>query len=124
MEKRQISDKEFHEFNWVFTCKFSIFAQKYTGLQDTEELMAFIEEQDQMRFVDNQSNGEFLTETDLIAIWDSMVELQVQSQMENGIYILNLTVFTPDFNNSYNGSVVECDCVNIKELLHNIINDL
>lgn len=117
MERKQNLD-------WCFTCEFSIFARKYIGLQDTEELMAFIEEQDQMWFVDNQSNGEFLTETDLIAIWDSMVELRVQSQMENGIYILNLAVFTPDFNNSYNGSIVECDCVNIKELLHNIINDL
>ena len=109
------------QFNLIITCKFSDFAQVYTGLDDSEECMAFIEEQDQMSFVDSQSNGEFLTEIDLIAIWDSWVEVRIDSQMENGVYTLNLTVSTPDVNNPYNGSIIECDSVELEEMLHNII---
>ena len=110
------------QFNLIITCKFSDFARSYVGLDDSEDYMAFIEEQDQMWFVDSQSNGEFLTETDMIAINDSMVEIRVQSRMRNnGIYILNLTIFTPDVNNPYNGSVIECDCAELEEMLHDII---
>jgi len=109
------------QFNLIITCKFSDFAQEYTGLNDSEECMAFIEEQDQMHFVDSQSNGEFLTKIDLIAIWDSWVEVRIDSRMENGVYILSLTVTTPDINNPYNGSIIGCDCVELEEMLHNII---
>lgn len=108
-------------------CKFSDFAQAYTGLNSPDECMAFIEEQDQMWFVNSPAhidngNAEFLTETDMIAIWDSQVEIRVDGQMENnGVYILNLTVITPDANNPYNGSVVECDCEELEEILRDII---
>lgn len=109
------------QFNLIITCKFSDFVQNYTGLNDSDECMAFIEEQDQMVFVDSQSNNEFLTVTDLIAIWDSWVEVRIDSQMENGVYILSLTVTTPDVNNPYNGSIISCDCVELDHVLIDII---
>lgn len=110
------------QFNLIVTCKFSDFVQVYTGLDDPDECMAFIEEQDQMVFVDSQGIDEFLTVADLIAIWDSWVEIRVASQMENnGVYILNLTVTTPDINNPYNGSIIQCDCVELDHVLIDII---
>lgn len=110
------------QFNLIITCKFSDFAREYTGLNDSEECIAFIEEQDQMSFIGPWKYGKFLTETDLIAIWDSWVEVRIDNQMENnGIYILNLTVSTPDVNNPYNGLIIECDCVKLEGMLHNII---
>lgn len=110
------------QFNLIITCKFSDFARAYTGLDDPDECMAFIEEQDQMSFIDPRSNGEFLIVADLIAIWDSWVEIRVVSQMHNnGVYILNLTVNTPDVNNPYNSSIIECDCVEIENVLRDII---
>lgn len=109
------------QFNLIVTCKFSDFVQVYTGLNDSEECMAFIEEQDQMSFVNPQSNNKFLTVADLIAIWDSWVEVRIDNQMENGVYILNLTVTTLDVNNPYNGLIIECDSVELEGLLHNII---
>lgn len=116
------------QFNLIITCKFSDFAQAYVGLKSPEGCIAFIEEQDQMSFIDSLSctdngNGKFLTKPDLIAIWNSWVEVRIDSQMENGVYILNLTVTTPDVNNLYNGSIIECDCIEaeLKELLLGII---
>lgn len=109
------------QFNLIITCKFSDFVQVYTGLNDSEECMAFIEEQDQMSFVGPWKYGKFLTKTDLIAIWDSWVEVRIQDQMKNGVYILNLTVTTPDVNNSYNGLIIECDCVELDHVLIDII---
>lgn len=109
------------QFNLIITCKFSDFARAYTGLDDSEECMALIEEQDQMAFVDPQSNNEFLTETDMIAIWDSWVEIRINDQMDNGVYILNLTVITQGVNNPYNGLDIECDCVELENVLHDII---
>lgn len=115
------------QFNLIISCKFLDFARAYTGLDDPENCMALIEEQDQMSFVERPrrratvSQSEFLTKLDLIAISDSWVEIRVDSQMENGVYILNLTVSTPDVNNPYNGSIIECDCVEIENVLHDII---
>lgn len=109
------------QFNLIITCKFSDFARAYTGLDDSEDYMALIEKQNQMWFVDSQSNDEFLTETDMIAINDSMVEVRINNQMENGVYILNLTVTTPDTDNPYNGSIIECDSVELENVLHDII---
>lgn len=112
---------ETKQFNLIITCKFSDFTRAYIGLNGSDECMAFIEEQDQMWFVDSQSNSEFLTETDLIAIWDSWVEVRINDKMENGVYILNLTVYTLDVNNPYNGSIIECDCIELEGLLCDII---
>jgi hypothetical protein len=113
---------EAKQFNLIVTCKFSDFARAYTGLDDPEDHIAFIEKQDQMWFVNSQRGGEFLTKADLIAISDSLVEIRVDSQMENnGIYILNLTVTTPDDNSPYNGSIIECDCTDLEGVLHEII---
>lgn len=116
------------QYNLIITCKFSDFARSYVGLDDPEDYMAFIEEQDQMSFVKQPhrrytvSHSDFLTKADLIAINDSMVEIRIQSRMKNnGIYILNLTVTTPDVNNPYNGSVIECDSAELEEMLHDII---
>jgi len=110
------------QFDLIITCKFSDFAQAYTGLDNPEDYTAFIEEQDQMWFVNSQRDGEFLTKSDLIAISDSWVEIRIDNQMENnGVYILNLTVSTPEVNNPYNGSIIECDSVELEEMLHNII---
>lgn len=109
------------QFNLIITCKFSDFARAYTGLDDPEDYMPFIEKQDQMAFVDSQSNGKFLTETDMIAINDSLVEVRIDDLVENGVYILNLTVTTPNVNNPYNGSIIECDCMELEGVLHDII---
>lgn len=109
------------QFNLIITCKFSDFIRAYTGLDDSEDYMALIAGQDQMSFVNAQKENEFLTEPDLIAISDSWVEVRIDSQMENGVYILNLTVSTPDVNNPYNGSIIECDCVELENVLHDII---
>lgn len=107
------------QFNII--CKFSDFVQEITGLNDSEECMAFIEKQDLMAFVDSQNNAEFLTETDMIAIWDSWVEIRIKGKTKHGIYILNLTVFTPDVNNPYNSLIIECGCIELESLLRDII---
>lgn len=110
------------QFDLIVTCKFSDFARAYTGLDDPEDYMAFIEKQNQMWLANTQKDGEFLTTTDLIAINDSWVEIRVDSQVENnGIYILNLAVTTLEFNNSYNGLIIKCDCVELENVLHDII---
>ena len=109
------------QFNLIITCKFSDFARAYTGLDDPEDYIAFIEKQDQMTFVGPWKYDKFLTKTDLIAISDSWVEVRIDNQMENGVYILNLTVSTPDVNNPYNGLIIECDCVELENVLHDII---
>lgn len=105
----------------IITCQFSEFLKAYTGLDDSEDYMALIEEDNMMWFVDSQSNNVFLTETDLIAINDSLVTIQLTDQMENGNCTLNLTILTPDVNNPYNYSTVECDCVDFESILHDII---
>ena len=109
------------QYNLIITCKFSDFARAYTGLDDPEDYMAFIDEQDQMWFVNSQNYGKCLKKSDLIAINDSTVEMRIDNQMENGVYILNLTVSTPDVNNPYNGSIIECDSVELENVLHDII---
>ena len=111
------------QYNLIITCKFSDFARSYVGLDDSEDYMALIEEQNRMWFVDSQSNGEFLTETDMIAINDSMVEIRISYHARCRVFILNLTVTTPDVNNPYNGSVIECrcNCEDLEEMLHDII---
>lgn len=106
----------------VLTSKFETFAQAYIGSKDTEIIFNTIELENQMVFVDAQSNGEFLTEPDLIMLWDSYVEIRVKEQMENGNYTMSLTAYTPEFNCPYNGSIIECDCVDAKRLLKNIIS--
>lgn len=110
MEKEQ-------KLNWCFTCEFSIFAQAYTGLQDSEEIMALIEEQDQIHFVNTQKESEFLTETDLMGIWHDFVEIRPYAIMENnGITILSLAVYHEN-----DAIELECDCVEPEELLGEII---
>lgn len=106
----------------VLTCTFKNFAQAYTGFCDTESIFNIIERENQMSFVGPQNNGEFITDTDLFAIWDSYVEVHIVEQFENGNYVLNLTVTTPDFNNPYNGLIIECDCVDAKILFKDIIS--
>lgn len=109
------------QFNLIITCEFSDFARAYTGLDDPEDYMALIEEQNQMTFINVQSGGKFLIEQDLIAISDSWVEIRVINQMENGVYTLNLTVSTLEADNPYNGLIIECDCVELEGVLHDII---
>lgn len=109
------------QYNLIITCKFSDFARAYTGLDDSENYMALIEEQNQMAFVDPQSNVEFLTETDMMSINDSMVEIRISYHARCRVFILNLTVTTPDVNNPYNGSVIECNCEDLETILHDII---
>lgn len=106
----------------VLTCTFENFAQAYTGFRDTESIFNIIEHENQMVFVDAQSNGEFLTEPDLIMLWDSYVEIRVKEQLENGNYIISLTAYMPEFSCPYNGSIIECDCINAKKLFKDIIS--
>lgn len=107
----------------VLTCTFENFAQAYTGFRDTESVFNIIERENRMSFVEPQNKKcEFLTETDLFAIWDSWVEVRVVERLENGNYVLNLTVTTSDFNNPYNGSIIECDCVDAKMFFKDIIS--
>lgn len=109
----------------VLTCTFENFAQAYTGFRDTESIFNIIEHENQMSFVDPQSKGEFLCDCDLIALWDSYVEVRIIEQLENGNYVLNLTVSILPGDSAfkaYNGSVIECDCVDAKRLFKDIIS--
>ena len=106
MEKKQNLD-------WCFICKFSAFAQAYTGLQNDEEIIAFIAENDQIYYVRGPKNGEFLTKKDLHARWNEYVEIRVNCIMENnGIATLNL---------DFCGASMQCDCVDPNELLITIL---
>ena len=87
------------QYDLIITCKFSDFAQAYTGLDDSENYMALIEEQNRMWFVNPQGIIESLTETDMIAINDSMVEIRIGYHARCRVFILNLIVSTPDVNN-------------------------
>ena len=106
MEKKQ-------NLNWCFICKFSAFAQAYTGLQNDKEIVAFIAENDQIYYVRGPKKDEFLTEKDLCTLWDEYVEIRVNRIMENnGIAVLDL---------DFCGASMQCDCVNPNELLIKIL---
>jgi len=108
MEKNQ-------KLNWNFTCEFSIFAQAYTGLQNSKEITAFIEENDQITVVSEPNR--FMTEEDIMKVWHENVTFQPNYIMENnGITRLEMYVCTGDTSFE-----LECDCVEPEELLREII---
>ena len=103
------------KLNWNFTCEFSIFAQAYTGLQDTEEIMACIEENDQIAIVDEPDK--FMAKNDMMKVWHENVTFQPNYIMENnGITFLEMYVCTGDTSFE-----LECDCVEPEEMLKEII---
>lgn len=103
------------ELNWCFTCEFSTFAQAYTGMTDKKAAAKFMADNDWISSV-----GEpvvFLTASDLLEIWDKMVEIRPHTIMENnGIMILNLMVT----KSTTEAIELECDCVDAQELIKSI----
>ena len=103
------------ELNWCFTCEFSTFAQAYTSMTDKKAAAKFMADNDQISHV-----GEpvvFPTASDLLGIWDKMVEIRPQAIMENnGIMILNLMVT----RSTTEAIELECDCVDCQELIKNM----
>ena len=104
------------KFNIIFTCKFSDFAQAFSGLSDPEKIIEESAHNDDYWDERMPIGDNFLSEADLREIWDSYVEIRIEdrSNFTNGFWLLSLTVIN-------NNRKIYCDCAELEDVLLNII---
>ena len=111
MERKQ-------NLNWAFRCSFSEFLMAYTGYKTVEKAVKHVAENEQI--YSNSDTG-FLTESQLDKLCNEYVEIRVQSIMpNNGIAILDLDIVTGQTEYG----LLECDCVDPKKLISDIIGQI
>ena len=85
------------KLNWCFTCKFSVFAQAYTGLKSDKETIKYLAEEEQISYA---LKPQFLTVENLSDYWNKYIEIKPQYKQQNGITALRLDGVDFDITNA------------------------